>query len=113
MKATCGTVTTVWSNEVVVQPAAIEPEAWTWPRVIWLAGPTAEHGRVTVVEIEMVVGGSVAADGAGVPAGAAAGTAGAEVTPAATGAAGADVTAGATGAAEPDTGAGAAEPTTT
>lgn len=105
MKAICGTVTVVWSSEVVVQPGAIEPDAWTWPSVSWLARPAAEHGRVTVVEIEIVVGGRVAAAGAGVPAGAAepAEAAGADVTPAATGAAGPDVTAGAAGAAEPMT----------
>lgn len=33
-----------------------------------MAGLTPEHGKVRVVEIEMVVGGRVAADGAGVAA---------------------------------------------
>ncbi len=48
-----------------MHPAAVEPEAWTWPSVIWLARPAAEQGRVIAVDIEMVVGGRVAADGAG------------------------------------------------
>lgn len=52
---------------MVVQPDAIAPEAWTWPSVIWLTTPpTAEQGRVTVVEMLIVVSGRGPAAGAGV-----------------------------------------------
>ena len=76
----------------------------------WFAIPTAEQGRVTVVEMWMVVGGRAAAAGAGVVPGAATGATGAGEAAADPGTAGADVTAGAPGAAAADVASWTGEP---
>ena len=64
-------------TDVVTQLLPGRPDAatWTWPSLIWLtpaAVAPGGQGRVTVVEMEMVVEGA-GVNGAGVPAAAAAG----------------------------------------
>ena len=101
--AKCIGDTTSWveSSEVVVQPGAMAPVAWTWtwPSVIWLTRPLAiGQATVTVAENGIVVNGTLP-DGAGVGAGLPGiGAVVVVVWPAWTGTAGAGVTGPAGGA---------------